>query len=239
MTAAPDAGRIPRGDTGSGWAASIAFAARGLALLGADPERAEPLLRERGLLDTDGPPRSADSSANGSCRLLRCLDGWVAVNLPRPDDLDLLPAWLGLPAASAGAPIVPWDAIASVIAERRAESLVAAGQELGLAVALVPESPAEHLDAQLLARGTLDATRPYVRTTLGAQGACRSLGGVRVVDLSALWAGPLCSRLLAEGKISPGDLDLLLMTDDPAEAAQAVIDAHAAQTAAQTQRADG
>jgi uncharacterized protein (TIGR00730 family) len=48
------------------------------------------------------------------------------------------------------------------------------------------------------------------------------------------WAGLvrwLSSRMAAEGKISPGDLDLLLLTDDPAEAAQAVIDAHAAQRA--------
>jgi uncharacterized protein (TIGR00730 family) len=48
------------------------------------------------------------------------------------------------------------------------------------------------------------------------------------------WAGLIrwiSSRLAGEGKISPGDLDLLLLTDDPAEAAQAVIDAHAAQTA--------
>ncbi len=45
------------------------------------------------------------------------------------------------------------------------------------------------------------------------------------------WAGLLRwiqSRLLEEGKISPGDLDLILLTDDPREAAQAVIDAHAA-----------
>ncbi len=48
------------------------------------------------------------------------------------------------------------------------------------------------------------------------------------------WAGLLrwiTSRLVGEGKISPGDLDLLLLTDDPAEAAQAVIAAHAAQEA--------
>lgn len=47
------------------------------------------------------------------------------------------------------------------------------------------------------------------------------------------WAGLvrwISSRLAGEGKISPGDLDLLLLTDDPAEAAQAVIDAHDAQT---------
>ncbi len=49
------------------------------------------------------------------------------------------------------------------------------------------------------------------------------------------WAGLvrwITSRLVGEGKISPGDLDLLLLTDDPAEAAQAVIDAHEAQAAA-------
>ena len=47
------------------------------------------------------------------------------------------------------------------------------------------------------------------------------------------WAGLvrwLRSRVLSERKISPGDLDLLLLTDDPAEAARAVIEAHAAQT---------
>ncbi len=47
------------------------------------------------------------------------------------------------------------------------------------------------------------------------------------------WAGLvrwMSSRLAGEGKISAKDLDLLLLTDDPAEAAQAVIDAHAAQT---------
>ena len=40
------------------------------------------------------------------------------------------------------------------------------------------------------------------------------------------WAGLLRwlqARVLSEGKISEGDLDLMLVTDDPAEAAQAVI----------------
>ncbi len=48
------------------------------------------------------------------------------------------------------------------------------------------------------------------------------------------WAGLmrwLHSRVAGEGKISPGDLDLVMLTDDPQEAAQAVIDAHAAQRA--------
>ena len=43
------------------------------------------------------------------------------------------------------------------------------------------------------------------------------------------WAGLLRwlqSRVLAERKISPGDMDLMLLTDDPAEAAHAVIEAY-------------
>jgi uncharacterized protein (TIGR00730 family) len=47
------------------------------------------------------------------------------------------------------------------------------------------------------------------------------------------WAGLirwLQSRVLVERKISPGDMDLMLLTDDPAEAARAVIDAWHATT---------
>ena len=43
------------------------------------------------------------------------------------------------------------------------------------------------------------------------------------------WAGLLRwlqSRVLAERKISPGDMDLMLLTDDPAEAAHAIIEAY-------------
>jgi uncharacterized protein (TIGR00730 family) len=58
---------------------------------------------------------------------------------------------------------------------------------------------------------------------------------------TAYWDGLLQwirSRVAAEGKISAGDLDLLVITDDPAEAAQAVIDAHAAQSATKQASAD-
>ncbi|HZF67381.1 MAG TPA: TIGR00730 family Rossman fold protein [Gemmatirosa sp.] len=49
------------------------------------------------------------------------------------------------------------------------------------------------------------------------------------------WAGLirwLQSRVLVEGKISPGDVDLLLVTDDPREAVDAVVRAYRAQTEA-------
>jgi uncharacterized protein (TIGR00730 family) len=48
------------------------------------------------------------------------------------------------------------------------------------------------------------------------------------------WAGLirwLQTRVLGEGKISSGDLDLMLLTDDPAEACSAVVAAYGAQTA--------
>ena len=53
------------------------------------------------------------------------------------------------------------------------------------------------------------------------------------------WAGLmrwLQSRVLGEGKIAEGDMNLMLITDDPAEAAKACITAYEAQTAATAQR---
>src|SRR4051812_38979054 len=55
------------------------------------------------------------------------------------------------------------------------------------------------------------------------------------------WAGLIRwiqSRVLSEAKISAGDLDLILLTDDPQEAAQAVIDAPAAAPQIRTRRSD-
>jgi hypothetical protein len=54
------------------------------------------------------------------------------------------------------------------------------------------------------------------------------------------WAGLirwLQSRVLRERKIAPGDLDLMLLTDDPAQAARAVITAYESQIRAAQKRA--
>jgi crotonobetainyl-CoA:carnitine CoA-transferase CaiB-like acyl-CoA transferase len=198
----PETGRSERGEP---WSAALRFVAAALTHLGRDPLSAEEILTERGRLPMAGVDVHGDVSvgpavsANRSCRLLRCADGLVAVNLPRPDDLELLPAWLGLATPASSAPAgPPWAAIASVVAARSSEALVDAAQELGLAVAAVPAPAADHVDAQLIARGTLDASRPFLRTSVGRSGSGRTMSSVRIVDLSSLWAGPLCSRLLAE-----------------------------------------
>jgi hypothetical protein len=116
-------------------------------------------------------------SPNRACRLVQTADGWIAVNLARPDDLDLLPAWLG------GAPDdANWKAVVAKAARRPWRDLVSCARELGLPVAGVGEIIAPDTTAPLTAVG-----RPDV-------------GGaalLRVVDLSTLWAGPLCGAVLA------------------------------------------
>jgi len=213
MTAVPDVGRATVGGTQAGspslsspslsspslsspsWLAAVGFVASTLGRLGRDPLGAGELLLERGL----AVGAISGRSANGSCRLLRTADGWVAVNLPRPDDLELLPAWLG--AAISPSSVLTdelWDEIADALATRMSVSVVDTAQELGLAVAMVPISEADQDDVQLLARSTRDPSRPFLRTSIGGSVQERSLACLRVVDLSSLWAGPLCSRLLTE-----------------------------------------
>ena len=117
------------------------------------------------------------SSPNGACRLVKAADGWIAVNLAREDDVVLLPAWLGFEPMGK-----PWPEIASAAGSRPWRELVDGARLLGLPVAGVGEVAAATLAAPLLAVG-----RPAtVRETQ-----------LRVVDLSVLWAGPLCGAVLA------------------------------------------
>lgn len=114
-------------------------------------------------------------SANGSCRLVQALDGWIAINLARVEDHDLLPAWLEVEAA----PDPQGQAFADMIRRRPAAHWVAQGSLLGLAVPSLDEA---------------GLTRALICTRLSpTQAPQRS---PRVVDLSSLWAGPLCSHIL-------------------------------------------
>lgn len=106
-------------------------------------------------------------SANRHCRLLACADGWAALNLARADDRDLIPALTG----AAGD---PWASAAQFAAQCSAEELRNRAAELQLPVALPGEA------APLPLAGPHGSQVPRL-----------------VVDLSALWAGPLCGALLA------------------------------------------
>ena len=120
-----------------------------------------------------GWQRAGTVSAGGSCRILRAADGWLAVNLARPDDLDSVPAILARPLDRD-----PWAELAADAALRPAADLAAAAQALGVPAAALGSAPPV----------------PAVLTRLGEAGTARRL----VLDLSAMWAGPLCARTLGQ-----------------------------------------
>ena len=130
-----------------------------------------------------GLTRHGGVSANGAARLLRTVDGWVAVNLARPDDLDAVPAWIGCEIGDD-----PWTALTRAALLRKASDLAQAGQELGVPVAAVGVRD----DEQQRARGRIEGAR-IVRLGQGRPGPIRR---PLVIDLSALWAGPLCAHIL-------------------------------------------
>ncbi len=123
-------------------------------------------------------------SVGGASQLLPAADGWIAVSLARPTDWASVPAWLDLrrPPGSQPGP-ASWSSVAAGVAGCDVAALLERAGWLGLAVAAVGER-----------RWTGGPLVP-------ASGAGRSAGrsslcGVRVVDCSSLWAGPLCARLL-------------------------------------------
>jgi hypothetical protein len=145
------------------------------------------LLGERAALS--GLQRQGDRSCGGATRLLRAGDGWLALSLARPSDVELLEAWLGNAVTRAED---PWSGVAAAVAERDTSKLVADGALLGLPVAALPCH--EGLHARCDAVGPA-AGLPVVTTRFDDQ-APVPLSDLMVLDLSSLWAGPLCAQLL-------------------------------------------
>jgi crotonobetainyl-CoA:carnitine CoA-transferase CaiB-like acyl-CoA transferase len=123
--------------------------------------------------------RQGQVSAGGSCRLLPSANGWVAVNLARPEDVDAVPA-----ITEEDGKRDPWEALHDAARRRSAHRLVIRAQLLGVpAAALPPRAPA--------------ATRPpFVVSHLGRPQPVPRQRPRLVVDLSGMWAGPVCAQLL-------------------------------------------
>ena len=137
------------------------------------------LLGERAAIR--GLARSGSISPGGSCRMLRAADGWIALNLARPDDLRLLPAWLEETGTAD-----PWRRAAAGVQRRSVADLAERARLLGLPLAVVaapdPVAP------------------PWLRVPVrGPRAATRSRTRPVAIDLSSLWAGPLCAQLLLRG----------------------------------------
>ena len=153
-------------------AADGALAALRAIAPGADlPENGALLLGERARML--GLTRRGAVSANGSCHLLEAADGRIALNLPRPEDWECVPALLGEEAAD-------WAALARVVAQHPVAALLEQGRLLGLAIAQDQPAPPQATPFRLARLAP-----PRLRE-----------GAPLVVDLSALWAGPLAGALL-------------------------------------------
>ena len=160
--------------------------------------RADPAELIAGRAALVGLTRQGPVSAGGTSRLLRCADGWCALTLSRADDLAAIPALLGLlgldapelaGAADPGAADA-WAALATAAPARSAAALADNAQLLGVPAAALPPLPA-------LADG--EAWPPWRVSRIAGRSPAARLNGALVVDLSSMWAGPLCARLLGRG----------------------------------------
>lgn len=111
-------------------------------------------------------------SPNRHCQLVETADGWIAVNLAREDDREAVSAWLETDVGQD-----PWHIVQKMAGRRATADVLDRAALLGLPVAAVGEATE---------RPALPLRSAY------------STSSSSVIDLSALWAGPLCGGLLAE-----------------------------------------
>ena len=170
--------------------------------------------------------RRSPISFGGACWMMHSADGTVAVNLPREDDWKLLPALFGMVKSEGlgseelamiakgntafgasvavtdgkvdAAAISAWNEVVRQIAGMPTERLVSSAEELGLAIAEVGShrgvfQPDDISFPNILASApTSDPVAPSCVSQ-----SRRTLSEAKVVDLSVMWAGPLCGDLLA------------------------------------------
>ncbi|MCY3862046.1 MAG: CoA transferase [bacterium] len=122
-----------------------------------------------------GRGRRGAVSVGGACRMVAAADGVLAVSLARSTDTEAVPAWLEI-GDLAGDDV--WAEVAAGVRDKPVVELIERAEWLGLAVgeAVRPLPPAE----------------PCSLTDAGPAGSGRNL----VLDVSSLWAGPLCASLL-------------------------------------------
>jgi len=145
------------------------------ALAGTVLPRGAELLAERAALA--GWQRGGEVAVGRSCRFLALADGHLALNLARASDWQLLPAWLEGDAPDG------WEQLATALSGRELAPTLARARLLGLAAAALspPALPQRAWCTEWPCRGP----------------RARPAAAPLVVDLSALWAGPLCTHLLS------------------------------------------
>ena len=182
---------VPPG-RGASWARECADALRRASGGAIDVDGAA-LLGERAAFT--GMRRSGRTAPGGHTRLLPTSDGWAVLSCSRPDD----PVLYGALISDDMTIDDPWPQLERWLATRTGAELEERAELLGLAAHSVTPPPRSARSPAGVPGGVSkpdDATGPF---HAGISRATRSPRGLRVVDFSALWAGPLCAHLLGLG----------------------------------------
>src|SRR4051794_19832025 len=137
------------------------------------------LLGERAALL--GLTRNGRTSCGGGTRLLQTSNDWIAASLARDDDRESVPAWLQIDVEADDENDL-WSLVTTQVRGRDAVALVEQAVLLGMPVARLHET---------------EPVSPIIeRTRLIGDSAPRRAAECTIVDLSSLWAGPLCANVL-------------------------------------------
>lgn len=119
---------------------------------------------------------SGSVSCGGATRFIETDDGWMAVSLARPEDVESIHAWLGTAAGGD-----PWETVRNLARTQSTGDVVGGAATLGIPCSALNE--------------VIDR-RPVLVEELG-EAPPRELGDLVVANLSSLWAGPLAGDVLA------------------------------------------
>lgn len=126
---------------------------------------------------TQGFGAAGRVSCGGATRLLRGIDGWLAVSLARPDDFAALPALLGADVDDGD----EWALVERALATLPVATTIERAGLLGIACSAVNEAVA----------------RPAVQVEALGASPPAAVGDLVVANLASLWAGPLAGDILA------------------------------------------
>lgn len=137
----------------------------------------DPVAELTGRAAIAGLARRGRISAGGSTRLMRYSDGWFALTLSREDDVAAVPALVGDDSDAD-----PWQRVEQWASTRAVAEVVERCALLDLPFGVLGEA----------------SVGAVSRRDLWPRRDARGIDGLLVADLTSMWAGPLCGRILAD-----------------------------------------
>ena len=131
-------------------------------------------------------PTGSRISFGGATRIVRCLDGWVALPLARESDIEMLPAMFEreFPESEVSDVATLWMVVESLIAMYSSSHLRERATLLGMPLAVMGEINAP------------TAASPALQISWFGSVVKKQPEELRVLELAPMWAGPLAGKIL-------------------------------------------